>query len=341
MRIKFVIALILGLYFWSPSAQISDFDDIDFTKAENTVAINDGKDLDNLPLLVHHLTANLSSDVEKFRAIYLWVCKNISGDPYQHRTVKIKRKEFKNDSLGYVSWNKEFATVALKKLWKHKKTMCTGYAYLIKEMTVMANIECEIVDGFARSFETNIEELNDFNHSWNAVRLNNKWYLCDATWSSGYMINGTIFAQDYNDGYFLTDPVLFAKNHFPRNKKWFLNDELEHRTFFPEPIVYGETFKHKILPITPKDLKTTVEKNQTVTFQFKTFNEISQEDVSLIKISGDLHKPIKIYDYKNEDGLITFNCKFKSKGSVDVHLKIKKDIVASYIIKVVKPAKTS
>ncbi|WP_439150877.1 transglutaminase domain-containing protein [Winogradskyella sp.] len=200
-------------------AQISDFKHIDFTKVDNIVKLHEGNELNNLPLLAHKLTSKLPTGVEKFRAIYLWVCLNINGDAYQHNKVSRKRKKFKNDSLGYIAWNEDFKKIAFKKLLKYKTIMCTGYAYLIKELCFIADIECEIIDGYARSFETNVEALKSINHSWNAVKLNNKWYLCDATWSSGYMINGSIFVKDYNNGYFLTDPILFAKNHYPLRQK--------------------------------------------------------------------------------------------------------------------------
>lgn len=333
---KNIFTFLLCLFLNVSLAQISDFNHIDFTKADNIVKLNEGKELDNLPLLAFQLTHKLSSDIEKFRAIYTWICHNISGDAYQHNLVSRKREKFKNDSLGYIAWNNEFKKIAFKKLLKHKKTMCTGYAYLIKEMCFIADIECKIIDGYARSFETNVEALESFNHSWNAVKLDNKWYLCDATWSSGYMINGSLFVKDYNDGYFLTEPILFAKNHYPLQKKWFLNDSLIKRKFIPEPIVYGETFKQKVIPIGPQKLNTTITKKEEISFTFKSLKAISIDDVSLVRISGIKETPYKIYELKNENDIISFKYAFKHKGFYDVHLKIENDIVATYVIEVVK-----
>lgn len=331
-RIVFFFTFLLNTAF----AQVSDFQSIDFTKANHIVKLNEGYSLANLPLLAHNLTFKLTTDVEKFSAIYTWVCKNISGDPKQHNKVSRKREKFKNDSLGYIMWNDDYKKIAFNTLLKHKKTMCTGYAYLIKELCFIANIECEIIDGYARSFETNVEKLESINHSWNAVKLDNKWYLCDATWSSGYMINGSLFVKDYNDGYFLTDPILFAKNHYPITKEWLLNDTLINTKFIAEPIVYGETFKQQIIPIGPKELNTTLKKNEEIHFIFKALKTISIDAISLIKISGNKEKPFKIYDLKNENGVITFKYNFKRKGFYDVHLKVENDIIATYTIEVTK-----
>lgn len=318
------------------TTQISDFKTIDFTKADNLVSLNKGASLKNLPLLVHNLTDKLETDVEKFRAIYTWVCHNISSDPKQHHKVSKMRTTLKNDSLSYWKWNRDFKKEAFKTLLKHNKTMCTGYAYLIKEMCFMANIQCEIVDGYGRSSDANVDALESLNHSWNAVKLNNKWYLCDATWSSGYMLNGSIFVKEYNNGYFLTDPILFSKNHYPLHKKWFLNDSLKNVGFQSSPIIYGDTFKQKIMPLSPKKLYTSLRKNDTLEFKFKALKTNLIEKITLVQLSGSIERQFKIYDIRQENGIITFKHTFRRKGKYDLHLKIDNDIVTTYSFNVAK-----
>lgn len=332
---KIILILFSVFIFNNVNAQVSDFKAINFNRADNIAELNRGSSLKNLPLLAHKLTHQLPTDVEKFRAIYSWVCNNISGDLNQHNKVKGKRKKFKNDSLDYLKWNNQYKKTAFKKLLKYKKTMCTGYAYLIKELCFLANIECEIIDGYGRSASSNVETFEMANHSWNAVKLNNKWYLCDATWSSGYFVYN-LFIKDYNEGYFLTDPILFAKNHYPINKKWLLNDTLIPSEFVTSPIVYGETFKHKIIPVSPSKLNTLKTINDEINFSFKTLEDISEDKISLIYYSGNNELKLKIYDLKNENGTLSFKHQFKLKGHYDLHLKINNDIVATYTIKVTK-----
>ncbi len=319
------------------AAQVSDFKHIDFTQADNRAGLHEGKSLDNLPLLTFLLTDRLQTDVEKFRAIYLWVCMNIRADPNQNRIVEKQQEKFKNDSLGFIIWNNHFKKVAFKKLLKHQKTMCTGYAYLIKEMCFIANIECKIVDGYARTITSNVTALESLNHSWNAVKLNNTWYLCDATWSSGYMINDITFVKDFNEGYFLTEPILFAKNHYPQNKKWLLNDSLKTQKFIAGPMVYDSTFKHNIVPIAPNQLNSIIVKNQEVNFKFKSIGMTVIEDISLIQKLGKGDRVFKIYDINRNNNGISFKYRFDHCGNYDVHLKIKDDIVASYNFRVIKP----
>lgn len=317
------------------NAQVSDFKGIDFTQADNIAKLNRGHSLKNLPILAHRLTHNLKTDVEKFRAIYVWVCNNITGDSSVESKVIRKRNKFKNDSMGFMAWNNLYQKTAFKKLLKQKRTLCTGYAYLIKELSFLVNIDCVIVDGYGRAVESNMDTLEMANHSWNAVKLNNKWYLCDATWSSGYFLNHA-FIKDYNDGYFLTVPVLFAKNHFPLDKKWLLTDRINETEFITSPIVYGKTFEHQIIPKYPNNLNVHVKKNQKTSFRFKSLKKIPLKNISLVQYIGSEEHILKIHNLKNENGTISFNYNFKHKGLHDVHIKIANDIIASYTFNVTK-----
>ena len=328
------IFLFLVFTFNICKAQLSDFNAIDFTRADNMAKLNEGASLANLPLLAQKLTAKLPTEVEKFRAIYTWVCHNVTGDMNQDNKVTRKRKKLQNDSLGYIKWNNEYKKIAFKKLLKYKKTMCTGYAYLIKELCFLANIECVIIDGYGRTVTSNIEHLEFLNHSWNAVKLNNKWYLSDATWSSGYSVDA-IFVKDYNEGYFLTEPLLFAKNHYPLHKKWLLNKTLIEKKFTATPLVYGETFKHKIIPLSPEKMRVAVAKNTEVSFSLKALKNNTTDKISLIHIFRNQEKELTISHLKNENGLITFRYKFKHKGFYDVNLKMNEDIVATYTMHII------
>ena len=65
------------------------------------------------------------------------------------------------------------------------------------------------------------------NHSWNAVKLEGKWYLCDATWAAGYTdMNTYLFHFDYDDKYFLMPPEKFAETHQPVEESWTLLPKL-------------------------------------------------------------------------------------------------------------------
>ncbi|AWM13238.1 hypothetical protein DI487_04730 [Flavobacterium sediminis] len=329
---KSILILFLFLFFTTANAQISDFNSIDLKKADNIAKLNDGENLENLPVLSYKLTHKLSTDIEKFRAIFYWVCHNISADDFLNSKVIQMRKKFQNDSLAYIAWSNKHKKKTFKKLIKQKTTACTGYAYLVKELCFFANIKCEIINGYGRTSDDNVKSLDLVNHSWNAVQVNNKWYLCDATWASGYLNEKGYFIKEYNDGYFLTEPNLFEKNHIPEDSKWALKtNSKETKEIFP--LVYGETFKLNIDPILPNEMINRFKIGEEIAFSYKSSN--SEYKTSLVELIGSREIPFEIYNIQKKDDITSFVYKFNKKGNYDVHLKINDYIVATYIIKIV------
>lgn len=217
------ILILLFIFILPLQAQRSDFNEINFSIAENKAKLNKGKGLYNLPSLVYNLTAHLKTDVERFRAIYFWVCHNIRGNydlMYKSERAFIK---YKDDPEALGLWNKDFQKEVFIKLRTKNETLCAGYAYLIKELTSLAGIECEIVYGFGELNKVKFKNMEVPNHSWNAVKLNGKWYLCDATWSAGFIdMSNLFFEYSFDNSFYLMEPSEFIKTHRPLEEKWIL-----------------------------------------------------------------------------------------------------------------------
>jgi len=204
-------------------AQQSDFDSIDFSKANRIARSLQGEELKNLPLLTHNLTSNLETDVERFRSIYYWISHNIQGNQRLTNKNDRNRIKLKNDPEGLRVWNASFKKEMIEQLIVDKRTLCTGYAFLLKTLSNLAGIECEMIYGnnVNNSLKTKIEKSP--NHTWNAVKIGNKWYLCDITWATGYTnLDTNEFFYDYDNSHFLMEPERFAKTHKPVDKKWTL-----------------------------------------------------------------------------------------------------------------------
>ncbi len=218
--------LILLLFFTftlSLHAQRTDFVEIDFKKADAIAMRYQGEVLKSLPVLALRLTAQLHTDVERFRAIYYWITHNVRGDYHMTSQNEYKRKKFKDHPKKLQQWNHEFTKEVFTKLREEKTTLCTGYAYLVKELANLVGLECEIVHGYGTMNVMKLNNLDIPNHSWNVVKLNGTWYLCDATWSSGTIdMSNYRFTFSFDDTFFLTEPSEFAKNHKPLDEKWSL-----------------------------------------------------------------------------------------------------------------------
>lgn len=336
---KRLLRILLLFMCFHVNAQKADFEHIDFTKADSIAKSYNKASLRNMPVLVHNLTNNLNTQVEQFRAIYTWVCFNIESDHYFSEATLNKRRQLHANSVALEKWNTKQQTKVFKRLVRDKKTICSGYAYILKALTNLADIECEIVDGYARTVRRNVNTVDFPNHSWNVVKLNDKWYFADTTQASGfYNLDEEEFVKDYNEGYFLATPELFAKNHFPLNKKWLLLDEkLTIKQFVKAPIIYQNTYEHGVISLVPSTLITEIEIGETVSFQFKVLDEVSLKDISLFINGGLGNKKIKQTERLYNDGVLKITYQFHKKGQYDVHAKVGKDIVASFTVKVAKP----
>lgn len=335
---KQLLFIVLCFFCLKIQAQQSDFNHINFTNADAVANKFKGESLESLPILSYNLTNTLATDVEKFRAIYLWVCANVENDYFAYLKNKGARKRLSKDSLKLAAWNADFTRKTFKKLLKEQKTVCTGYAYLIKELANLVNIKCEIIDGYGRIGDDNIKKLSMLNHSWNAVQLNNKWYLCDATWSSGiYDLDNYKFEFDYNDGYFLTNPNLFVKNHYPVDTTWLLTEKtIPIDDFLNGPIIYATTFKKGITPIQPTNLHLEIKQKQEINFSIKEHTPIDLNDITIEIISGTDRKSLKPIVKKNNEGLLEVKHIFDNRGYYDFHIKLKEEYLVTYTVNVKK-----
>ena len=194
------------------SGQTDDFAGTDFAKADSIAKRYIAHSLYDLKGLADNLTVSLTTEPEKFRAIYKWVCSNIEVDFDLVEENRYKRNRYSGDKLK--RWNEQFNREVFRTLVDERKTVCTGYAYLVRELAYHAGLRCEIVYGYAKPGGVIACDSRPVNHSWNRVYLNGKAYDCDPTWSSGlFCLQTRKFVARYNDQYFLPDPAFFTTEH--------------------------------------------------------------------------------------------------------------------------------
>lgn len=319
-------------------AQVSDFGPIDFSRADSIADHYEGENLKNLPLLAHKLTAALDSPVEQFRSIYTWVCKNISNDYADYLKNRKMRRKLAKDSVALANWNAAFRADMFQKLLKKRETVCTGYAYLIRELSELAGIPCKIIDGYGRTVESNIGGLGVPNHSWNAVKLNNRWYLCDPTWSSGYtLIPDFTYVHEYNDGYFLADPALFSGNHFPLDKTWLLFDNPPDLTeFLSAPIIYKYAFDLQMKPVKPSSMKVYIMEDEDLCLVFNAPDTLDIQPIYLEFSSGKKKYEVVPEISRNKRGQLLITSPFRKRIPYDVHLKSGDEYIVTYTVEVKK-----
>uniref|UniRef100_A0A670INR5 Kyphoscoliosis peptidase-like n=1 Tax=Podarcis muralis TaxID=64176 RepID=A0A670INR5_PODMU len=156
--------------------------------------------------LVSALLQKAHSDLEKVRAIWMWICRHIEYDVE-----------------GYHNLDKVSCEAA--DVLRSGKGVCAGYSGLFEEMCSIAGIQCKKLSGYAKG--AGYKPGNVFkgasDHAWNVVHLDGSWHLLDSTWGSGYAdVDKKSFAFRYNEFYFLTHPALFINDHFPEDHSWQL-----------------------------------------------------------------------------------------------------------------------
>lgn len=116
--------------------------------------------------LATRITQGIVDDSLKVRAIFKWVTKHIRYD---------MRSYLKDD----------LPNPTAKTTLRRRKAVCAGYAILFAELCNSEDIAAYYLTGYTRGGDFDPDFPTRFDdHAWNAVMINRRWYLLDATWSS-------------------------------------------------------------------------------------------------------------------------------------------------------------
>ena len=162
----------------------------------------------NVKALVGYLKQEAHTPREQAEAIYYWITENIAYDYELAAQEQITTAE-----------------VAPEQSIARRKNVCAGYALLYAAMAKQAGLECELISGHTRT------TTGSGMHTWNAVRLDGRWQLLDATWGSGGTEQGTTtFRKQLDLRYLFAEPDFLLITHFPNKAQWQL---------LPDPIGLG------------------------------------------------------------------------------------------------------
>ena len=155
--------------------------------------------------LASYLQEGMNTDLEKVRSLYLWVAYNVTYD----------MKAFMRGRLG-----EQTVPDVLQK----RKAVCEGYANLFSALCERAGLENRKIIGYSKGYGYEAgQKFAVSNHAWNAVRLDEEWFLLDVTWAASRS-NASDFGPSENnlERYFLTQPHIFLIDHLPEDPEWQL-----------------------------------------------------------------------------------------------------------------------
>lgn len=172
--------------------------------------------------LAAYLTGPAKNDTQKARAIYRWIAENIDYD-------------VQGLSQG------RYGDTSAEGVLKRGKSVCGGYSNLFKGLANASGLETVVIGGYSKYNYTPGMSFSDPDHAWNAVKIDEKWYLIDSTWGAGNVENGK-FNRKFEDYFFLTPPVEFVYSHLPEDSMWQLLDEPISKEEFEDLVYLMPTF---------------------------------------------------------------------------------------------------
>jgi len=153
-----------------------------------------------LPMVVAKLTANVRDKFLKVKILHDWICYYIAYDA--------------DTFFGRERNNQDYISVI-----KNKKAVCAGYAALFNELCRLASVESIGINGYSKGYGYDEKKGASIDHAWNAVKINDRWYLLDLTWDAGYL-EGSAFIRSYTTHYLFLDSGLFRYDHLPAENKY-------------------------------------------------------------------------------------------------------------------------
>lgn len=210
---------------------VNSFHEIDFhiIKCPNSIKKNADE-------LIEYFNEIAKTDLEKTRAIYVWITNNIKYDDNAYNTNNY------NDGSVEVVLNT-------------KKAVCAGYAELFTFFCRKMNLEAKTISGYAKGYGYNIGdsfEGKESNHAWNMVKINGEWKIFDTTWGQGYGTtnsNGKLVSiTHFTDDWFNASPYEAIFSHYPENNlDLLINTKLSLKNFESIPNIEISAFRTGLL----------------------------------------------------------------------------------------------
>ncbi|WP_439130406.1 transglutaminase domain-containing protein [Polaribacter sp.] len=283
----------------------------------------------NVEELAKQIDNDFTLDAEKARAAFFWLAKNI----------RYNLKEYYNPKQRYYSFRYSSEAEKVQKLqaikdklvettFRNKTGVCEEYAQSFKKICDLLGIESQVIKGYVRNSAREIGQIpNTTNHAWNAVKLNEKWVILDATWAAGFERNGKWIRQ-FNNYFFDMPKTKIFKTHFPDDSIWVLRfGRMTLQEFYKQPIYDDSFLQRNTELLTPKSGIITLKSSENIVLKFKNLNT---ENIIFYTLKGNRYSQKPIITTKN--GITTLNIINPNRNS-DLTLYINKESALRFKIK--------
>ncbi len=187
----------------------------------------------SIPMLTEYLISISNKEIDKVRAIYIWITDRIAYD-----TTSLNSNLHMNQSV--------------ESILKTRIANAEEYSKLFLSLCKQAGIDAQLVNGYSKGLSYYPGKIfKDADHSWNAVKIDGEWRLLDTTWGAGNVYDNK-FKKEFSDFYFLTHPKKFISDHFPLESKWQLLQVSQSKIdFYKKPKKYPAFYTNYFENLSP------------------------------------------------------------------------------------------
>jgi transglutaminase/protease-like cytokinesis protein 3 len=225
-----------------------------------------------------YINLHFKTDIEKSRAIFIWITKNIIYD-YENMSNRF-----------YYTTPNEL----VEKVLNERKGVCQHYSELFNALSNLSGVKSYVIAGYTKQSGT----VDYSTHIWCASLIDSVWYFTDPTWGSGYIQNSK-YIQNVNEIYFKANPDQIIKTHMPFDPLWqFSNYPVTNQEFFEDK----NTISNNKLFFNFSDTLKSFEKESVVEKLKSSNRRIKKNGVINSFISNKLEENdirIEYYEYNN------------------------------------------
>ncbi|KGL62801.1 transglutaminase domain-containing protein [Polaribacter sp. Hel1_85] len=276
--------------------------------------------------LAKRIDYDFNTDIEKIRALYTWLTLNIQYDYSVSTNIKSPEIIIHNGEIDLKYRLRWIENNLVSKTISTKKSVCYGIAITFKKVCDLLNLESELIKGYTRTLNNEINYIpKNKNHIWNAVKINEKWVIVDATY--GLKRNAKNSKPNYY--YFDIEKEKLNLTHFTSNPKWinYLNQK-KLKNFCYQPIFSDAYFKYNVELIEPLKGKITSEREKII---LKIRNIKPETEISY-KFEESLYRQIPTVKSKNYTTNIVID---NPKKNTNLYIYLDGEYALSY--KITKP----
>ncbi|MBE9138042.1 transglutaminase [Nodosilinea sp. LEGE 07088] len=150
-------------------------------------------------------------------------------------------------------------------VFQRRVAVCAGYAKLLEALGQAIGEEIVYVTGDSRSSTSDLEGQS---HAWNAAKINEQWYLIDATWDSGSVDRASGFTKAYKTDYLFPPPEVIGITHFPKEESFQLRAQpITRGEFLRQPMMRARFFAEGMQLVAPMRSQTDTSQNAVIELQ--------------------------------------------------------------------------